>query len=67
MYNEAYLVKVTALADVADIGNSRKTVRVVFHEKSYCSCSKSNMAAPRDKRRRFSVKYAPATRAAGLT
>ena len=31
MYNEAVEVKMTMLADVADIGNSRKTVRVVFH------------------------------------
>ena len=32
MYNEAVAVKMTMSADVADIGNSRKTVRVVFHE-----------------------------------
>ena len=29
MYNEAMAVKVTMSADVADIGNSRKTLRVV--------------------------------------
>ena len=33
MYNEAVAVKMTMSADVADIGNSRKTVRVVLHEK----------------------------------
>ena len=41
MYNEAVAVKMTMSADVADIGNSRKTVRVVLHEKR---CAQSNMA-----------------------
>ena len=44
MYNEAVTVKMTMLADVADIGNSRKTVRVAFPAVDF---SQSNMAAPR--------------------